>query len=230
MAGADITGQRCERLVAIGRAENVGKHTRWHFRCDCGGEFVAYVEPVKSGRTKSCGCLRAEANRERSLKHGHRTDYKATPTFRAYQAMKGKCLNPNDRSYPANGGSGVTVDPRWIGSFEAFLADLGKRPKGSVLRRNDSRKPFEPGNCRWARKRRSEKLEPVWFVENGKRFSITSFAKRIGIDPRALRERMAAFDEDPARAAQALKPGRPGEPLPQIDYRSVRGLQFRDDP
>ena len=230
MAATDIKGERFGRLVAVARADNAGKHTRWHFRCDCGQDLTAFLEPVRSGRTKSCGCLRAQANRERSLKHGHRTGYRSTPTFKAYQTMKGKCLNPNDPCYPAHGGAGITIDPRWMDSFEAFLSDLGTRPKGSILRRYDTEKPFEPGNCRWARKRRSTKLEPVWFVENGKRFSITSFAKRIGIDPLALRERMAVFDETPSQAAHALKPVRPGDPLPQIDYRLRRGLQFRDDP
>lgn len=231
MVAADIKGQRFGRLVATARAENSGKHTRWHFRCDCGSDLTAFLEPVRAGRTKSCGCLRAEANRERSLKHGHRTDYMATPTFKAYQSMKGKCLNPNDRCFPSNGGAGVTIDPRWIESFEAFLADLGKRPKGSVLRRNDTSKPFGPGNCRWARKRRrAPKLEPVWFVENGKRFSITSFAKRLGIDPQTLRQRMAASGETPSQAAHSIRPGRPTDPLPQIDYRLPRGPQFRNGP
>jgi xanthine/CO dehydrogenase XdhC/CoxF family maturation factor len=230
MPASDIVNQRFGRLVAVSRAENAGKHTRWNFRCDCGGELTAFLEPVRSGRTRSCGCLRAEANRQRSFKHGHRCGYAATPTFKAYQGMKGKCLNPNDRCYASHGGAGVTIDRRWIDSFETFLADLGKRPKGAVLRRIDLSKPFEPGNCRWARKRRTTKLEPVWFVENGKRFSVTSFAKRVGIDPRKLRDRMAEFGETPADAAQAINPSRPGEPVPQIDYRLRHGLQFRENP
>jgi len=226
MPAADIKDQRFGRLVGVERAANSGKHTRWLFRCDCGGSLTAFLEPVRSGRTKSCGFLRAEANRERSLKHGHRTGYKSSPTFKAYQAMKGKCLNPNDRSFANNGAVGVTVDGRWIVSFEAFLADLGTRPSDCVLHRIDPKKPFEPGNCRWVRKRRSKRPEPVWYIENNKRFSITSFARRVGIDPRVLRERMAQFGETPSQAAQAIKPARPGEPFAQIDYRLTRDLQF----
>jgi len=57
------TGMRFGRLVAVESAgykeygKNKKKFQQWKFRCDCGNEKIIPVNPVKSGSTKSCGCL-----------------------------------------------------------------------------------------------------------------------------------------------------------------------------
>ncbi len=44
--------------------------------------------------------------------------------------------------------TGAAVDPRWT-EFGHFLADLGRRPENTVLRRRDETQGFYPSNCRW---------------------------------------------------------------------------------
>lgn len=56
----DLTGQRFGRLVVLGRAENKGKDTMWHCRCDCGNEKDIRGASLQAGLTKSCGCLSKE--------------------------------------------------------------------------------------------------------------------------------------------------------------------------
>ena len=54
----DITGQRFGRLTALKR---VGKNRLgglWNCLCDCGAESVVACSALRSGATKSCGCLR----------------------------------------------------------------------------------------------------------------------------------------------------------------------------
>jgi hypothetical protein len=51
----DISGQKYGMLTAL---DYVGT-SKWRFRCDCGRDTVADGVNVRSGHTKSCGCLRS---------------------------------------------------------------------------------------------------------------------------------------------------------------------------
>ena len=57
MKKIDLTGVRFGRLEVVSEVESVGKHKRWKCRCDCGNEVVVMGDHLKSGATKSCGCL-----------------------------------------------------------------------------------------------------------------------------------------------------------------------------
>lgn len=57
----DLTGKRFGRLVVIGKYEgdyHGDKRSLWRCQCDCGQETVVKSNNLKSGQTKSCGCLR----------------------------------------------------------------------------------------------------------------------------------------------------------------------------
>lgn len=54
----NLTGQRFGRLVVIRRVQNNEKgNTVWCCRCDCGKEVDIVGYSLKSGKSKSCGCL-----------------------------------------------------------------------------------------------------------------------------------------------------------------------------
>lgn len=63
-SAAIVPGRRFGRLVVVGRVENgaCGK-VRWLCRCDCGVEVEVFASGLRSGRTRSCGCLRRELGR-----------------------------------------------------------------------------------------------------------------------------------------------------------------------
>lgn len=61
----DLTGQRFGRLTVIKRTgsyEDDSGHTipTWLCVCDCGNGVVVLGNCLRSGNTKSCGCLRKE--------------------------------------------------------------------------------------------------------------------------------------------------------------------------
>lgn len=83
-------------------------------------------------------------------KHGHRA--KRSPTYYSWAAMIARCTNPNRSDYRYYGGLGIKVCERWR-SFANFLEDMGERPRGRTLDREDANGDYEPSNCRWATKK-----------------------------------------------------------------------------
>lgn len=57
----DIAGQRFGRLVVIGPAhvDRFG-YQNWHCVCDCSQLATVRGSSLRSGRTRSCGCLKRE--------------------------------------------------------------------------------------------------------------------------------------------------------------------------
>ena len=57
----NLTGQRFNRLTVIERAgTSSDEKVLWDCVCDCGAEVVVRAGSLKSGNTKSCGCLNSE--------------------------------------------------------------------------------------------------------------------------------------------------------------------------
>lgn len=57
----DLTGKRFERLIVIERDFSKStKATMWLCRCDCGKTVIVNGKHLKSGHSKSCGCLQKE--------------------------------------------------------------------------------------------------------------------------------------------------------------------------
>lgn len=55
----DITRQTFGKLTVVERiANDKNKKVRWVCKCECGRETVVCTGDLKSGNTKSCGCVR----------------------------------------------------------------------------------------------------------------------------------------------------------------------------
>ena len=65
----DETGNKYNHLLVLYKS-NINKHNRiyWHCLCDCGNECDVDASSLRTGKTKSCGCLRAKKAAERQIK------------------------------------------------------------------------------------------------------------------------------------------------------------------
>lgn len=85
--------------------------------------------------------------------HGHtlgkRGESKRSLTYNSWRSMRERCYSKSNASFKRYGAKGVSVCPAWKNSFEAFLRDMGERPEGHVLSRNNDKGNYEPGNVVW---------------------------------------------------------------------------------
>lgn len=148
MKALDITDRTFGRLTVLGRdgASPYGT-ARWRCICSCGETLSALSTSLRSGATRSCGCLRVEATRARRTQHGATVGGRSK-TYRIWEDMKARCENPADVCFKSHGAVGITMDPAWR-DYAVFLADMGEAPPGQTLGRYDVDGNYSKGNCRW---------------------------------------------------------------------------------
>ncbi len=171
MKAVDVRGQRFGRLVAIApTAKRINSNVVWTCRCDCGVFCEVLVNRLRSGHTKSCGCLNLEAQRRNgrgrlvglaaiAFQHG----LSRRPEYAAYMRAKSRCQNPTEAAWNQYGGRGIefrfTCIEVFIDALKTPDNPSGLRPAGvdrkgkslySLDRFPNNNGHYEKGNIRWA--------------------------------------------------------------------------------
>ena len=191
----NITGEIFGRLTVIERAPAKQRRTMWKCRCACGNTCTIDAAHLKSGWTRSCGCLLTETIRKAKT-HGMASRGKH-PVYKIWKDMKRRCENPNNSSFAFYGGRGIKVCERWH-EFTNFFVDMGDRPTPQhTLDRIDNDGDYEPGNVRWAtRKEQRNNQRPHrnahFITAFGMTLQLSQWAQRNGIDKGLIWHRLRA--------------------------------------
>lgn len=140
----ELKGQKFGRLTALQHLPG-----SWYIcQCDCGNRVKVKTYSLKSGATRSCGCLRREVAAQKATKHNGASD----PLYHVLNAMHQRCENPNDKDFQWYGALGVTVCEEWAltnyPAFREWAQANGYRP-GLTIDRKDPAGGYSPGNCCW---------------------------------------------------------------------------------
>lgn len=166
-------GKKYNRLTIVGPSDVKSYRGEKFvtFKCDCGTIKEIKYSSVRSGGTKSCGCLGKETAKnlmhqrvEENRKHGDSNQKNTTHKYiyELWIGMKQRCYNPNNNRYKTYGERGITVYEPWINDYPAFkewiLTNLGERFDAGTGRRSDNESldridvnvGYQPSNLRWA--------------------------------------------------------------------------------
>lgn len=195
----DLTGKRFGRLFVIERAQdrirkNGKKEIRWKCICDCGTVKDISGGSLRSGNTRSCGCLAKEINSKRSTIHGGHNDR----LYSVWQDMKSRCSNKNDKKYHRYGGRGITVCDEWADDYSLFKEwainsgyDESAKRGECTIDRIDVNKGYCPDNCRFTdvKTQNLNKENTVKIKYQGKVLTLKEWSSITGINESTLRER-----------------------------------------
>ena len=143
----DLIGQTFGFLTVVEKSpRNDGDNITWVCKCHCGVIVTVSTSLLKTGHSRSCGCLQRSIIGNLNKTHG----MSKTPTYISWKSMLTRCYNENILEYKDYGGRGIKVCDRWRYSFENFYIDMGIRPGLDYsLDRKDVNGNYEPNNCRW---------------------------------------------------------------------------------
>lgn len=183
----DLIGQKFGRLIVIAKAPNKSSDGRimWICQCECGNPNNKIVRgtDLKSGKTKSCGCLATEtksANGKKNIIHGETR----SRLWSIWEGMKSRCNYAHNIEYHNYGGRGITYCPEWNEyiNFRDWALNNGYQDN-LTLERIDCNGNYCPDNCTWAtmKEQQNNKRNTIRFGVNGEEHSVSEWADITGI-------------------------------------------------
>ncbi len=187
----DLSGTRFGRLVVTGLhgKSRTGCYL-WDCRCDCGTSRVIYATALRSGKTRSCGCLNAECRGKSSITHGLRY----SKLYPVWNDMKRRCASPSHHAYKHYGARGIQVCEEWRNDFSVFhsWAIANGYTDGLSIDRINNDLGYQPHNCHFIKMSEQQRNRRCsrFIAHNGKTMILSEWARLFGISVGALHSRL----------------------------------------
>lgn len=170
-------GEKFGRLTV----EDIGDSYVWKGRkshrrlicvCTCGSYCEVRSYQLRSGHTKSCGCLRRELAAKNKYRHGSRARDGITRDYILWRDLRARYPDSITRRWCADRGKG----------FLYFLRDVGPRPSdGHRLVRLDPKKKWSRANCEWSVSPKRTGTPRRWLQLGGRTVTLREAAEISGV-------------------------------------------------
>ena len=192
MRSVDLTGQKFGRLTVVRFDHKENGRKYYLCQCDCGNFKIVSNHSLKSGNTKSCGCLHKEIliqrNKDNRIHHPENERL-----LRIWRAMLHRCYKETDEHYDYYGGRGIKVCDDWH-NFETFQewALANGYADNLTIDRLDGNKDYCPENCSWATMtvQNNHKSDTKWLTYKGKTQSLSDWCRELGLDYFRIKARL----------------------------------------
>lgn len=196
MKKENLIKQKFNRLTVINYGNKKGY---WLCECDCGSIKEIREDHLRSGATKSCGCLSREVfskigkKQALVLKEKNKTQkgLSHTKLYREWYGIKSRCYNENHFKYKWYGARGIKVCDEWKNNFINFYNwainngfDDNKSWKECTIERIDNDGNYEPSNCKWISLSTQGKntRRNVYITYKGETHNINEWSEILKID------------------------------------------------
>ena len=187
MKKIDLTGQRFGRLVVKERCGTSKDGQKIYLcQCDCGNIKKIPSGRLRSGTTKSCGCLSKEMSKERITKVSTKHGWRRTRLYGIWFDMRQRCYNEKDIGWHLYGGRGIKICDEWLKSFIAFRdwALSHGYADDLTIDRIDVNGDYCPDNCRWItyKEQGNNRRTCIYVTINGETKSVTEWCEYNGVN------------------------------------------------
>ena len=134
----------------------------WVVKCLCNNkEFIIKGNLLKTGNTKSCGCLQRETAKRVNTTHGFaKGNHTQRRFYQIWRSMKERCYNKNCEGFQWYGARGIKICDRWLGvdgfihfrddMWESYLAHVKEfGEKNTTIGRKNVDGNYELSNVGW---------------------------------------------------------------------------------
>ena len=168
------------------------RNSKEHFlkvKCKCGVVRTVRPQPLKSGKSKGCGCEGNHTKTQFKSTHGKTN----TRLYRIFLNMKERCYDEKSKDFKRYGSRGIKICDEWLNDFEAFYdwsMSNGYKNNLSIDRINNDG-DYHPKNCRWAdgRVQSNNRRSSVFLEYKEKRLTVTEWARLLNVKADTLHRR-----------------------------------------
>lgn len=190
----NITGHRFGQLLVLGPIGRQRDCIVWLCNCDCGSLVGANGRLLRSGKTRSCGCLQKRIAADRMTIHG----MYGSKNYVIWISIIKRCTNPNSQSFADYGGRGISIHDKWRHDFMAFQDYVAGLPNhgesGYTLDRIDNDGSYVPGNIKWSTRKEQcrNTRRNIVLTHNGKTQCVAAWAEELRISASTIHHRLYA--------------------------------------